>query len=126
MTHAEMIKLKGRMMKTNEIFGSYNSLDKNFVTFLVDGPQHCFTDQEVYYTADGLGPDNSGKDGAAMMLYDWVNTLPLQAGDSISSQCIGELSKSVVMEKSNEIIDLTDNENTLCDASVYPKTFIQE
>jgi hypothetical protein len=111
--------------KTNEQFGAYNALDKNFVTFLVNGDHHCFTDQEIYYTADGLGYINDGKDGAGIMLSDWVNTLPLEPGNSISTQCTGEITKDVVLQKQNEVIDLSSNECTSCSASVLPKTFTE-
>jgi hypothetical protein len=36
----------------NEIFGTYNKDHTNFLTYLVDGDQHCFTPSSVYYTAD--------------------------------------------------------------------------
>ena len=108
--------------KTNELFGTYNALDKNFVTFLVNGPHHCYTNQNIYYTADGLGYENNGN-GAGMMLSDWVNQLPLASGSSISTACTGEVAKDVVLQKSSEIIDLTTNECTFCSASVVPKTF---
>ena len=108
--------------KTNELFGTYNALDKNFITFLVNGPHHCYTNQEIYYTADGLGYENNGKGGAGM-LSDWLNQLPLVSGSSISTQCTGEVAKNVVLQKSSEIIDLTTNECTYCSASLVPKTF---
>ena len=34
----------------NTIFEGYNKND-NFLTYLVDGDQHCFTPSSVYYTA---------------------------------------------------------------------------
>jgi hypothetical protein len=36
----------------NEIFGTYNKNHANFLTYLVDGDQHCFTPSDVYYSAD--------------------------------------------------------------------------
>jgi hypothetical protein len=36
----------------NEIFGTYNKNHPNFLTYLVDGDQHCFTPIALYYTAD--------------------------------------------------------------------------
>ena len=36
----------------NTIFGTYNKNHKNFLTYLVDGDQHCFTPMKVYFTAD--------------------------------------------------------------------------
>ena len=43
----------------NEVFGVYNQLP-NFVTYLVDGSHHCFTNQDLYYTADAMGPYDDG------------------------------------------------------------------
>ncbi len=36
--------------KLNEAFSGYNK-QPNFLTYLVDNDQHCFTPMSVYYTA---------------------------------------------------------------------------
>ena len=36
----------------NTIFGTYSKNHQNFLTYLVDGDQHCFTPLKLYLTAD--------------------------------------------------------------------------
>lgn len=113
---------------TNEVFGSYNNAQKNFVVFLVDGDHHCFTDQEIYYTADSLGYKNDGAGDPGMMLYQWINQMPLKSKTSISTSCSGEILKETVLETSNKTfknIESVEGENTYCSASVVPKTFVE-
>ena len=106
--------------RTNEIFGAYN-LNKNFITFLVNGDHHCYTNQDLYYSTNGLGHENN--DG--LMLYQWINTLPLEAKSIISTECTGEVLKDTVLQTSKKIVDVT-KDCTFCSSSVYPKTFIEE
>lgn len=53
----------------NDVFGTYNQQHNNFLTYLVDGDQHCFTPSStVYYAATGAGPNgatNKGKSSPA-------------------------------------------------------------
>lgn len=50
----------------NVIFATYSKDGPNFVTYLVDGYQHCFTNYDIYYTADGFGKDDNGKKSTGM------------------------------------------------------------
>ena len=56
--------------KVNGIFGTYNR-EKNFLTYLVDGPKHCFTPYDLYYSADALGPEDDGQNNKQQMMYSW-------------------------------------------------------
>ena len=56
--------------KVNEIFGLYNK-ESNFLSYLVDGPQHCFTPTDVFYSADAKGPHDDGQTNEDEMLYSW-------------------------------------------------------
>lgn len=53
----------------NDVFGTYNQQHGNFLAYLVDGDQHCFTPSStVYYAATGAGPNgatNKGKSSPA-------------------------------------------------------------
>ena len=42
-----------------EILAGYNA-NKNFVTYLVDGTQHTYTNKELYYTSDADGTTDNG------------------------------------------------------------------
>lgn len=97
----------------NEIFGSYNAQLPNFVTYLVDGHQHCFTPKTVFYEADTKGPEDEGKSTSTQMVYDWVNQYPLEEGSVTNTRCDGTLQG-----------DRTDN--TYCSSSVNPKSFTEQ
>jgi hypothetical protein len=65
----------------NRIFGEYN-LQKNFLTFLVDGPMHCFTPMNIMYTTTNYGPygkrHGSGDDSeTAIELPKWLAQFPV-------------------------------------------------
>lgn len=96
----------------NEIFGAYNVHD-NFVAYLVNGNQHCFTPSSVYYSADAAGPKDNGENASPMMV-DWVGQhIPLHYGETISTVCDGEIT--------------SDNEGkTYCSDSVVPKSYVEK
>lgn len=97
----------------NTAFGNYN-IQPNFLTYLVDGSQHCFTDTNVFYTADGLGPKDDGSaQNQGLMLSEWVGSWPLMATESASSLCEGALTAS----------EGTSGDNSYCSTLVLPKTF---
>jgi len=103
-----------------DIFGTYSQDHKNFVTYLVDGPNHCFTNQERYYTADCLGPYNNNKTATdCSSLYAWTGSLPLSTDEDIATQCEGE-----IVDTSSANNDMTEKEKlSYCSTSVIPKTF---
>lgn len=94
----------------NDIFGGYNS-NKNFVSYLVDGQTHCYTNGGVVYTADGWSSSGSSQNTDETMIA-WLTRLPLSSGDAISSLCVGSLVSSPLSA------DLT-----YCSTNVDPKTF---
>jgi hypothetical protein len=97
----------------NDIFELYNP-KSNFVSYLVDGSQHCFTPSNVFYTADDLGPKDDGASSSQPMLYSWAGQYPLAPGASAQSQCEGALEGGRGRD-----------DNTYCDAALLPKTYTQ-
>eukprot|EP00603_Paraphysomonas_imperforata_P003403 CAMPEP_0114428196 /NCGR_PEP_ID=MMETSP0103-20121206/8794_1 /TAXON_ID=37642 ORGANISM="Paraphysomonas imperforata, Strain PA2" /NCGR_SAMPLE_ID=MMETSP0103 /ASSEMBLY_ACC=CAM_ASM_000201 /LENGTH=442 /DNA_ID=CAMNT_0001597391 /DNA_START=29 /DNA_END=1357 /DNA_ORIENTATION=- len=101
----------------NDIFELYNP-QSNFVSYLVDGGQHCFTPSSVYYTADSMGPKDNGATSSEPMLYEYAGRYPLNEGDTTNSQCEG------AMELGAKSLERDDN--TYCDAALLPKTYTQQ
>lgn len=101
----------------NAAFGAYNAQLKNFVTYLVDGDHHCFTNQALYFTADARGPSDAGASNAGPMMSDWVNPLPLSSGQAASTVCEGDLQQAPRAGR---------DDNTYCSAAVSPKTFVEQ
>lgn len=97
----------------NDIFELYNP-ESNFVSYLVDGSQHCFTPSNVYYTADDKGPKDNGASSSLPMMHTWAGQFPLAPGASALSQCEG------AMEGARGRDD-----NTYCDAALLPKSYTQ-
>lgn len=96
--------------RTNDVFSEYNAARKNFVTYLVDGPQHGFTCWDLYTTTDPRGAKDNGAKTESMMMADWLNKVPLSAGESISSECEGNKLHMGV---------------TYCSPKVVPKTYTE-
>jgi hypothetical protein len=101
----------------NDIFGGYNSQQANFVAYLIDGDHHCFTDQELYYTADPQSSTDNGVHSDNLMMHEYLNTLPLQNALQISSVCEGTVAEKFIKE--------TDD-NMYCSSQVVPKTFVEK
>jgi len=111
----------------NAIFGGYNKANANFLAYLVDGDTHCFTNADRFYTTTALGPDGSAAKAAASnklrsskstsdkSLYEWTDLFPLAEGQSVSTQCDGEMSTA----------DAAGKDATYCDPAVVPKTFTE-
>lgn len=93
--------------RTTELFSEYNAARKNFVTYLIDGPQHCYTTYDLHFTADPQGAKDNGDKSNAIMLSDWLNKVPLSGGESISSQCEGNKFHLGVTYCSNEVVPKT-------------------
>ena len=98
----------------NAVFGQYNK-EKNFLTFLVDGPQHCFTDTDVLYTTTPLGPHSEGEGSTEPSLPAWLAKFPVTQGGEAETECEG------TVEPTGSA--LRAGENTYCSASLVPKTF---
>jgi hypothetical protein len=99
----------------NQIFAAYNQ-NPNFVSYLVDGGQHCFTPADVYYTADGLGPkDDNSANNTGITMVNWLNQYPLDEGDNVGTLCLGEL----------ESVKKDAPDTKYCSDKVVPKNFTQ-
>ena len=111
----------------NGIFGDYNGRATNFLTFLVDGDQHCFTVFDLWYEATALGPHGadmsagklvhagSGKSTADKALYEWSTQFPLPEAAQAITECDGEV----------ETAAQAGRDTSYCDPTVVPKTFTQ-
>jgi hypothetical protein len=71
----------------NEIFGTYNKNHPNFLTYLVDGDQHCFTCLKLYYSADPKSSTDNGASTTSPMMYSWTNEFPLSNGEEADTIC---------------------------------------
>lgn len=96
------------------IFGGYNGAEKNFLTYLVDGDHHCFTNQALYYTADPQSSTDNGATTKSQMMYSFVNALPLSEGQTASTVCDGTVQVQGRL-----------NDNTYCSSTVVPKSFTE-
>jgi hypothetical protein len=109
-----------------KVFGTYSQEHENFLTYLIDGDQHCFTPYAtVYYTATGAGPKGitSGKAEVTtnLNLYQWTNTLPLVEGASQTTQCDGD----VLQQSMAAGIEKSGSDTTYCASTIVPKTFVE-
>jgi hypothetical protein len=92
----------------NGIFGKYNTNNANFLTYLVDGPMHCFTPMNIMYDTTSDGPyGKRNKKGKDMSLVEWLSAFPLSSGQKQSTQCAGAVQSvsEIEMGVSNEIED---------------------
>jgi hypothetical protein len=102
-----------------EIFEGYNAFP-NFVTYLVDGSQHCFTPSSVYYSADAMGPKDDGSSNSGPVMVDWVGaSIPLTEGKAINTVCEGATATS---DKKGVAIG---DDNTYCSAGLVDKTYTE-
>lgn len=110
----------------NGIFTEYNKLP-NFITYLVDGPMHCFTNMDVLYKATNAGPEGKRhvkEPGRGdLSLRDWLAQLPLSLGQNISTECVGDLKNSEKLQRATKGAEV--KAYTYCDSSLIPKTFVQ-
>ena len=73
----------------NDLFGRYNAERPNFLVYLVDGSQHCFAQLEVVYRTDPNGVQPTSQNLGTPSLISWLNQLPLQSDEAISTVCSG-------------------------------------
>ena len=103
----------------NTLFGSYNAHLPNFLVYLVDGHNHCYTPRETFYSTDALSPYDNGRSTGGM-LHDFVAALPLSPGQQASTVCAGEV------QGQQQVTDLPGNASTsYCSAAMVPKTYVQ-
>lgn len=102
----------------NTVFQGYNAHD-NFLTYLVDGDQHCFSPMNLFYTADGISADDNGKSATQEMMYEWANHFPLSNSGSEATVCEGEMQSS---SRANGAV----NQQTYCSSEVYPKKYTED
>ena len=104
----------------NDIFELYNT-NTNFITYLVDGYQHCFTNMDIYYTADPLSQRDDGKNSNMSMMYQWTNLLPLVPDCNISTVCVGKTEATAFSS-----LQTGEGKNDYCDVRIYDKTYESE
>lgn len=117
----------------NGIFGSYNTLP-NFVTYLVDGPMHCFTPMNIMYDTTNYGPygkrDVLSKE--KVHLSKWLANFPLSSGNSVTTQCVGPsqvptLSGSSDAENTKEeVFDILDESVMQLQKALFPNQAAEE
>ena len=91
----------------------------NFLTFLVDGGQHCFTPINTMYKTGPEGPRSENRpktDDELPDLVSWLSGFPLSSGGSASTECAGETQGPGVGKR--------DGKNTYCETDVSPKQFV--
>ena len=71
------------------LFGSYSTKLDNFLVYLVDGHNHCYTPRETFYITDAVSPWDNGKGTDGIMLHDWVAQMPLRNRATVSTVCQG-------------------------------------
>ena len=111
----------------NGIFEMYSPIP-NFISYLVDGPMHCFTNFNILYTTTNEGPYGKRRTDEPsegdLSLVDWLSQVPLQQGQSINSECAGEVQDpppyNVNNWKGAEV-----PRYSYCDPDVTPKTYTQ-
>eukprot|EP01032_Pedospumella_encystans_P012632 gene12632-14601_t len=103
------------------LFGSYNTHLDNFLVYLVDGHNHCYTPRETFYLTDATSPWDNGKGSEGIMLHDWTAQLPLRNGASISTVCAGEVKPTQGLQTPLQMP--SNDSNAYCSSSIVPKTF---
>lgn len=101
----------------NAIFENYNT-HENFLTYLVDGDQHCFSPLNLFYTADAISAEDNGEKATQEMMYEWANHFPLGSNASEATVCEGEVQTTKGMGAVNQ--------QTYCSSEVYPKEFTED
>jgi hypothetical protein len=113
-------------LQVNLIFEGYNGYS-NFENYMVDGTQHCYTNQPVVYTSDTTGTSSrslficaikaragtqGGKVEGETTMVEWIDLMPLAEDAQISTECYG---------KDLEEVDWTGT--LYCDAELQGKVF---
>jgi len=105
----------------SSIFSNYNK-DASFLTYLVDGWQHCFTDTNVMYTTDAMGKDDAPS--LPPSLPQWLSSFPVQAGGDADSVCAGELEGEYGTKIGAAAGDVSEQDkNTYCSNLIVPKSY---
>jgi hypothetical protein len=112
----------------SKVFDEYNAKLGNFLVYLVDGHNHCYTPRETFYLTDALSPWDKGQGGQGPMLKDWAAALPLANGASQSTVCVGPTDPaSAAAAAAAAALTLPGNtSNTYCSSGVVPKTFTEQ
>ena len=81
----------GFYQRVNDRLRLYSTQAKNFVSYLVDGTTHCFTNwHELYHTFTFGLVTTSTRGDTNPSLISWLSRLPLKQGATIQSHCNGE------------------------------------
>eukprot|EP00606_Chrysophyceae_sp_TOSAG23-5_P000391 GSChrysophyteH2.ASY1.ANO1.1273.1 assembled CDS len=86
----------------NGIFTSYNKQSPNFLTFLVDGPMHCFTPMDIMYSTSSAGPYGKRHKQDSNSLTNWLKSFPLSSGQAASTVCEGTVESTSVSASESE------------------------
>lgn len=100
-----------------DIFGTYNKQHPNFLSYLVDGDQHCFSPAAIWFTADAKGNLDNNKTNTGPMMAAWTNKYSLSPFQQASSVCEGAVQAGVESG--------VGADNTYCSTTVIPKTFTE-
>jgi len=100
----------------NTIFEGYNNYP-NFLTYLVDGNQHCFTPASLYFTADAISSTDNGQSSSQEMMHEWAGNFPLSNGESETTVCEGQLQLTANAG--------APNDQTYCSDNLVPKKFTE-
>lgn len=103
----------------NAIFGRYNAR-ANFLAFLVDGGQHCFTPIDIMYNTTPLGPRTStsvdGTQSTQPDLATWLGSFPMAMSQTAVTECEGTSEAPSAPQDHG-------GSNTYCSSTVYPKSY---
>jgi len=87
--------------QANRFFERYNQ-QPNYVTYIVEGKQHTFTENPFFYTASAKGPQTSG----VPMMYEWVGQFATgDTGSGVTTTCSGP-----VKPATDSTVDYCDNQ----------------
>lgn len=103
----------------NAVFEDYNK-HENFLTYLVDGGQHCFSPMNLFFTADGISAEDDGKTSTQEMMYEWASHFPLADSASEYTVCEGDVQDGRA-NKNGAV-----NQQTYCSSEVYPKEYKED
>ena len=98
--------------------------------YLVDGYQHCFTDQSIYFTADAQSKSDDGEKSRHKMMHEWAGGMPLGTdgtADSVATICEGKVkAKAERGEVPTGVLAKLESflsRNDYCESDIVPKSF---
>ena len=80
----------------------------------MDGNHHCFTNSDVFYTADSKGPDGGAKGGKTLL--EWVSEISRGKG-TVETVCEGDTKAAFPLPPPSA------KDETYCSAGLKPKKY---